>query len=219
MRKSLRYIVLTLAIILVLGACGNNNAANNNSTQNAENDSTNNNATVNEDDNASENNTAENEDDLSAILKTIEEADDQLNLKLGETGSYVTTLGTYDMTVTSAELKGYEFEGYESELDCWVVLDITIKNTSDETLQAEDLMEAMELTEVEEGSGYIDSAGAFESVEEFEGEIAPNEEKSAQFVAYAYESDTYFFRKTTGNIAGGSSNQVMWKIEKDDMKQ
>src|SRR5699024_1266613 len=110
MRKSLRYIVLTLAIMLVLGACGNNNDANNNST-------------VNEDDNASENNTAENEDDLSAILKTIEEADDQLNLKLGETGSYVTTLGTYDMTVTSAELKGYEFEGYESELDCWVVLD------------------------------------------------------------------------------------------------
>src|SRR5699024_3992619 len=113
------------------------------------------------------------------LLKSIEEADDQLDLSLGDTGSFVTTLGTYDMTVTSAESKGYEFEGIESELDDWILLDITIKNTSDKLLIAEDLMDPMELTEDLEGSGYMASSGAFEGVEEFEGEIEPGEELSA----------------------------------------
>ena len=80
-------------------------------------------------------------------------------------------------------------------------------------------MSSMELTEDEEGSGYMDSSGAFESVEAFEGDIAPGEEQSAQFIAYAYDEDTYYFRKSSGNIAGGSSNQVSWKINQSDMEQ
>lgn len=203
-----------LAMMWTLVAC-NNNAPNNNLNENENNPSTNHteNASSNED-----NTGTENENELSSLLDSIEEADDYLDLALGETGTFVTTLGTYDMTVTSAELKDYEFEGIESELDCWVLLNVTIKNTSDEPLNVEDLMESMELNEAEEGSGYMDASGAFDSVEAFEGEIGPGEEQSAQFIAYAYDSDTYYFRKSAGNIAGGSSNQVSWKINQSDMK-
>lgn len=212
MRRTLITSLLILAMTWTLAAC--NNDAPNNVNKNENNQTTNNteNAPSNEDG-------AENEDDLSSLLESIEEAEDQLDLSLGDTGSFVTTLGTYDMTVTSAELKEYEFEGIESELDLWILLDVTIKNTSDEPLNAEDLMSSMELTEDEEGSGYMDSSGAFESVEAFEGDIAPGEEQSAQFIAYAYDEDTYYFRKSSGNIAGGSSNQVSWKINQSDMEQ
>ena len=212
MRRTLITSLLILAMTWTLAAC--NNDAPNNVNENENNQTTNNteNAPSNEDG-------AENEDDLSSLLESIEEAEDQLDLSLGDTGSFVTTLGTYDMTVTSAELKEYEFEGIESELDLWILLDITIKNTSDEPLNAEDLMSSMELTEDEEGSGYMDSSGAFESVQAFEGDIAPGEEQSAQFIAYAYDEDTYYFRKSSGNIAGGSSNQVSWQINQSDMEQ
>lgn len=218
MKKLVISTMLSIVIIGVLGACGNN-TSNNDNEGNTNHEAQNNTENVNNNTANNNNNNDEEKGDLSSLLDEIEEADDYLDLTLGETGSFVTTLGTYDMTVTDAEIKGYEFEGYESELDLWIVLDVTIKNTSDEPLNAEDLMSSMELTEDEEGSGYMDSSGAFDSVTKFEGDIAPGEEQSAQFVAYAYDEDTYHFRKSSGNIAGGSSNQVTWKIERSDMKE
>ncbi len=192
--------ILILSIIWTLGACSDKDASNdNNLAENTEN-------------NSSEEDSSEKDDDLKSLLKSIEEADDQLDLAIGDTGSFVTTLGNYDMTVTAAESKGYEFEGIESELDDWILLDVTIKNTSDKSLNAEDLMSSMELTEDLEGSGYMDSSGAFDSVEDFQGEIEPGKEQSAQFIAYAYDANTYYFRKSSGNVAGGSSNQVIWNI-------
>lgn len=214
MKRIITLFIMTFMVVMILGACSDKKdneepVSGNDSVENANNDST---ETDNEE-------ATEEDDDLTTLLKTIEEAEDQLDLSIGDVGSFVTTLGTYDMTVTSAESKGYEFEGIESELDDWILLDVIIKNTSDEPLNAEDLMSSMELTEDQEGSGYMDSSGAFESVDEFDGEIEPGEEKSAQFIAYAYESDKYYFRKSSGNIAGGSSNQVVWNINASDMKK
>ena len=215
MKRTSITIMLALTIIWALVACSDKNESNEDDTNNED-------SVENEESESAESDSVEedeDDDDLTTLLKTIEDADDQLDLSLGDTGSFVTTLGTYDMTVTSAESKGYEFEGIESELDDWILLDVTIKNTSDEPLDAEDLISSMELTEDLDGSGYSDSAGAFDEAEEFEGEIEPGEEKSAQFVAYAYESDTYYFRKNSGNIAGGSSNQLIWNINTSDMEK
>jgi len=215
MKRTSITIMLALTIIWALVACSDKNESNEDDTNNED-------SVENEESESAESDSVEedeDDDDLTTLLKTIEDADDQLDLSLGDTGSFVTTLGTYDMTVTSAESKGYEFEGIESELEDWILLDVTIKNTSDEPLDAEDLISSMELTEDLDGSGYSDSAGAFDEAEEFEGEIEPGEEKSAQFVAYAYESDTYYFRKNSGNIAGGSSNQLIWNINTSDMEK
>lgn len=215
MKRTSITIMLALTIIWALVACSDKNESNEDAANNED-------SVENEESESAESDSVEedeDDDDLTTLLETIEDADDQLDLSLGDTGSFVTTLGTYDMTVTSAESKGYEFEGIESELDDWILLDVTIKNTSDEPLDAEDLISSMELTEDLDGSGYSDSAGAFDEAEEFEGEIEPGEEKSAQFVAYAYESDTYYFRKNSGNIAGGSSNQLIWNINTSDMEK
>src|SRR5699024_7798637 len=214
MKKNFITLLLVLMMLFVLGACSDKkepnveNDVDNNVTENSENDAK---------DKEKDEDEAEEEDELTALLDAIKEADDQLDLKLGDTGSFVTTLGTYDMTVTSAELKGYEFEGIESQLEGWIVLDVTIKNTSDKSLNVEDVIGSMDMTEDLEGSGNMDAAGAFDNVQSFEGEISPGEEQSAQFVSETYDSDMYYFRKNSGNVAGGSSNQVIWNISLDDM--
>ncbi|MBB5147066.1 hypothetical protein HNQ35_002283 [Cerasibacillus quisquiliarum] len=144
--------------------------------------------------------------------------EDQLDLKLGDTGKFDTTLGTYEMTVTSAKIIDSELDGNEPYNYGFILLDITIKNTSNHDLDAEDLMVSMEVTDNLDGSGHIDSSGAFESVQELEGTIKPGEELSGQFITDIYDSDEYYFRKKEGNVAGGSSNQVIWTIPADEAK-
>lgn len=46
-----------------------------------------------------------------------EEVGDQRALVVGETGTFVTTLGTYEMTVESAEIVGTELDGEPSLFD------------------------------------------------------------------------------------------------------
>src|SRR5699024_10609562 len=107
---------------------------------------------------------------------------------------------------------GYELEDIESQLDDWILLDVTIKNTSDKRLNAEDIMGAMEVTDNLEGSGSIGAVGAFDGVKDFQGEIEPGEEQSAQFITEVFEADKYYFRKVSWNVSGGRSNQVIWII-------
>src|SRR5699024_4036050 len=139
--------------------------------------------------------------------------EDQLDLKLGDTGTFETTLGTYEMTLDDAELIGNELDGVKTMLDELILLDITVKNIGDTTLNIEDAIESMHISDSKDGSGFYDGAEDFESVEKFTGELEPGEEKSGQFISDVSRSDQYFFRKDSGNITAGSSNQVMWTFE------
>ncbi|MBB5147453.1 hypothetical protein HNQ35_002682 [Cerasibacillus quisquiliarum] len=162
-------------------------------------------------------NTKDNDDDSGKSTSEIT-TEDQLDLKLGDTGKFDTTLGTYEMTVTSAKIIDSELDGNEPYNYGFILLDITIKNTSNHDLDAEDLMISMEVTDNLDGSGHIDSSGAFESVQELEGTIKPGEELSGQFITDIYESDEYYFREDPGNVAAGGSNQVIWTIPADEAK-
>ncbi|GEN32514.1 hypothetical protein HNQ35_002277 [Cerasibacillus quisquiliarum] len=144
--------------------------------------------------------------------------EDQLDLKLGDTGKFDTTLGTYEMTVMSAKLLDSEFEGIESQLDRFILLDIKVKNTSNNDLKLDDIMASIEITEDLEGSGFGDSSGAFDSIEELTGEIKPGEEIFGQFITEVYDSDVYYFREGPGVVAAGWSNQVIWTIPADEAK-
>ncbi|MBU5593856.1 hypothetical protein KQI76_01650 [Amphibacillus sp. MSJ-3] len=209
MRKFLIAFGVLLLSITMLAACNDKDENTNDSEQPEE----------QVDENSDENN--EN-DDLATDDQTEDAADldveDQVDLSIGDTGHFYTDIGSYDMTVTTAELKGYELEGIESQLDDWILLDVTIKNTSDTTLNVEDIMGTMEVTDNLEGSGSIGAVGAFDSVEDFQGEIGPGEEQSGQFITEVFEADQYYFRKISGNVAGGSSNQVIWTIKAEDLK-
>jgi hypothetical protein len=143
-------------------------------------------------------------------------AEDQLDLGIGDTGAFDTTLGTYEMTLNSAKLLGAEFDGEETLLDELILLDITIKNVSDNEMKIEELMESMGVSSDLDGSNSYDGAEDFDSIEKFEGVLAPGEEKTGQFITDVYTAEEYYFKKDSGNITGGSSNQVIWTIKADE---
>lgn len=186
--------------LLVLGACNNDTSKDK----------------VENDDNGVESVIPDEEEDVNDSKG--EEGQDQLDLLVGDTGTFVTTLGTYEMTLNDAALKGKEFEGVKSTRDDIILLDITIKNTDDDTLDLEDLIYSMEIADDLEGAGSGDNAEGFDTVDAFKGEIEPGEEKSAQFLTTVNTADEYFFRKDSGIVATKGSNQVIWTIKTEEIK-
>lgn len=83
-------------------------------------------------------------------------------------------MGTYELTVETAEIVGEELDG--------------------------------------EGSGFSNGASEFKSIDLFEGELQPGEERTTQFIGDINTADEYFFRKNQGNVEAGTSNQVIWTI-------
>ena len=206
MKNNMWITAIILLCILMLGACSNDEDV---ATDVDNNEEESNDLEGNEPDES------EKESDNETDDEEKPEVEDQLDLVLGDTGTFDTTLGTYEMTVEHAELSK-EVEEEKSTRDGFILLDITIKNTSDHPLDAEDLIYSMEVTNNLDHSGSTDHADGFDTVEEFNGELEPGDEQSAQFLTIVDDSDEYFFRKTVGNIGGGSSNQVVWTIQADE---
>lgn len=222
MRKIMMFVIL-LSTVIVLGACGDKN----NNTENKEPDSNVNNVEPdtnldegqnNDTENQTNNENENNGDEDNATGNPKGDTEDQLDLSIGDTGTFDTTLGQYEMTLNKAELIDGELEGEKSTRDGYILLDITIKNVSDETLDLEDLIYSMEVTDNLDYTGSQDHADVYDTVDAFEGDIEPGEEKSAQFLTIVDDSEEYFFRKAVGNVAGGSSNQVIWSFSAEEAK-
>lgn len=201
MKKSLIKIMTLLFIISILASCNNDN---NNQTDIKENDDIGEVVEREED---------TNEESEEVADGTNDSVEDQRDLTLGETGTFKTTLGTYEVTLESAEIVGSELDGESSLLDELIVLELSFKNIGDNILLAEEIMYDMQITEDLETSGNPNGAEEFDSIDVFEGEIQPGEEKAAQFIGDIYTADQYFFSKAEGNVAAGTSNQVIWTIQ------
>lgn len=158
------------------------------------------------------------EEDNSSTTGDKDRVEDQENLKIGDTGTFDTTLGQYEMTLDRAELVDGELEGEKSTRDGYIILDITIKNTSDQTQDLEELIYSMEVISNLDHTGSQDHAHVYDTITAFEGDIEPGEKASAQFLTIVDDSEEYFFRKAVGNIAGGSSNQVIWSFSAEEAK-
>lgn len=159
------------------------------------------------------------EEEESEDSEKVEEVDDQLELSIGDTGFFDSPLGTYEITVDTAELLGKEFEGVESTRDDIILLKLTVKNTSDEQLLVDELIESMEVADDLEGAGSGDNGVGFDSIDPLEGSIEADEEITGHFLTTVNESDTYYFRKNPGTVKSSDSNQVIWIIEKDDLEK
>lgn len=141
--------------------------------------------------------------------------EDQLDLKIGDTAKFDTTLGTYEITLHSVKLIE-DLDGETSELDELMVLDLTVKNTSETNMDVSDLVGSIEVTDDLEGAGFSDVSGYFSSIETIEGELAPGEEKSGQMITDVYHSDKYFLRKSPGLVAAGTTNDAIWTIQAEE---
>lgn len=224
MKKTLWLISILFISAMLLGACGDdkkkneneNNApdVNLNEEQNKGNEEENN-SVSNEENNIGNNETNEN---TNSEKPSKGDTGDQLDLKIGDTGTFDTVLGKYDMTLNSAELVDGEIEGEKSTRDGFIILELTIKNVGEAPVDLEDIIVSMEVASNLDHSGSTDHAAGFDTLKEFDGELAPGEEESAQFMTIVDDTENYYFRKLVGNIASGSSNQVIWTFSADEAK-
>src|SRR5699024_3170775 len=104
----------------------------------------------------------ENEDDSSGngIFEVTEE--DQLDLSVGDTGVLETSIGTYELTVESAEILGAELDGQETPLEEIILLELTFENIGDDIIIAEDIMSILEISPLYDGSGYSNAAEVYD---------------------------------------------------------
>lgn len=100
-----------------------------------------------------------------------------------------------------------------------MLVDITIKNTGDETHPTEDFLYGMEVRHEIEGSGYQIYGYYYDTEEEIKPELAPGEETSGQFIGETYEGDTYYLRLRPSIAESGASNQVTWIIPTEEVTQ
>lgn len=148
-----------------------------------------------------------------------EEVEDQLELSIGDTGIFESPLGTYEITVNEAELLGKKFEGVESTRDDIILLDITVKNTSDEQLLVDEIMDPMEVTDDLDEAGSGDNGIGFDSIDPLKGSLEAGEEMTGHFLTTVNKSKTYYFRLDPDVVKEHDSNQVIWEIKKKDLKE
>lgn len=222
MKKILSFLTTVLLTGMVLTACNGGNEGEENTEE-----------IVNESQGLPDDTEEDTDEDMNEEIEETEETnedgsssngvfevteEDQLDLSVGDTGVLQTSIGTYELTVESAEIIGTELDGEESLLDELIVLDLTFKNIGDDVIIAEDVMSILEIGESHEGSGFPNGASEFDSIEEFEGEIQPGEERTAQFIGDVYTSEAYYFRQLAGTVAAEASNEVIWTIPDEEAR-
>lgn len=138
--------------------------------------------------------------------------DPQTDLRLGDTAIVESTIGTYELTVHTAEIVGTELDGEKALIDELILLGMTFKNIGDLPIVAEDVMLNLGIKTDLESSDNTNAAASFESVEFFEGEIAPGEEREAQFIADTKTADEYYFGSGSGVVASGAHNEIRFTI-------
>ncbi|WP_185970951.1 DUF4352 domain-containing protein [Alkalicoccobacillus porphyridii] len=142
--------------------------------------------------------------------------EDQLDLKIGDTATIESTIGLYEITLHGVEVT-QEVDGQLSELDEYMIAELTIRNIGEEPIDALDTIGNLELTDMPEGAGMTDSAEYFEEVNSFEGDINPNEEATAQALYYTYDADEYYVLVNEGLVGTGAvKNQITFTFEKSE---
>lgn len=220
MRKLLLMIITVLFTGAILIACSDDGDSTAGNDQDTDNETTD---TVDETEDNNENEGSEDEDSEAEVENDDDSSDssgglfdlteeDQVDLKIGDTATVQTSIGTYELTVDEAEIVGSELDGVSTELEQLIVLDLTFKNVDSEPLSAEDIMSSLGVTDILDGPNNHNSAEAYESIDDFEGELAPGEERKTQFIADVYTAEEYYFRQNPGVVAAGTSNDVMWTI-------
>ncbi|RDW21720.1 hypothetical protein [Oceanobacillus chungangensis] len=194
MKKVLTLLMILVAITLFISACGDDMEPTNNTTP------------AESEDNTSEEESFSSENDLNI------EAEDQLDLRIGDKGTFDTTIGQFEITLDGAKIIKEKLDGEESQLDDLLLLDLTVKNISGETMLLEDILESTIVKDNLEHSGNHDASGYFDSVKGLTGEIADGEIISGQFITDINERDEYYLVQDSGAVSIGTTNQVMWTI-------
>src|SRR5690606_8640596 len=196
MKKIIMAITILLFFSLILAACGEEKEDSSEPNQTAP--ETNNEQDDNkpeEDSKTDEEDENDSQDSTGADFETG--TDDQLDLGIGDTGTFVTLFGTYEVTLVSAKLED-EINGEKSDLDRFIILHFKIKNTRQEPQGFTNIIYSLEVTYDLESSFYSDAAEFFNGYEKMSGTLEPNEEVEGKFLVFVKDSVVYYFRTKPG---------------------
>ncbi|SDZ18078.1 protein of unknown function [Evansella caseinilytica] len=142
----------------------------------------------------------------------------QLDLRLGDTGRFSDTVGAYEITIHSVK-KEDEVDGKPSQLDYFLIVDLTIKNIGDSVIDAEDTVGVLDQSDDIDLSVSDDISHLYESIEQLSGELSPGEEITGQALFHSYDNDQQYLKIREGLIAAGAVyNQVIWTIDKSEIE-
>ena len=201
MKKHIKLSTFIVATFAVLVACNNDEPSASEETTREVNDE------MNEMD--------ETDSDESEAMAD-EEFNDQLDLRIGDTGTVESTTGLYEITLNGVEVI-QEVDGQMSELDEFMIAEFTIRNIGEEAIDALDTIGNFELTDAPEAAGMTDMAEHFEGVDAFDGNINPGEQATAQTLYYTFDADEYYVLVTEGLVGTGAvKNKITFTFEKSE---
>ena len=136
--------------------------------------------------------------------------ENQLDLTLGDTAEIKTELDHYNVTLDAARIEE-EINQQRSQLEQFVVLDVTVENIGKEPLKLEDVVFNIQVSDLDAGGGNGDIAPLL-GEPEFAGELGPGEKQQGTLIFESYKSEngTYYMYLGHGFEAAGLMNKATW---------
>ena len=141
---------------------------------------------------------------------------DQTELKIGDTGQAESTTGKYEITVNSVQMKD-EINGKAPSIDHLFLVDVTVKNIGDSTIDAMERIGTLELTANLEGGGWGEDTKFYQLSNPLTGTLEPGQSVTGEVVFQGFDGETYYIRADIGLIgAGAVKNKTTWTFAKSE---
>ena len=135
MKNGLTSVLLIVVITFILGACGDEEVTKPNEAEQNLNETIEGEQKDNEEGEDYGTSSTHDEEDTDRSVRFETSTEDQLDLRIGDKGKFDTDLTTFEITLNGAEIID-EVDDISSQLDSFILLDITLKNTGEETYTA-----------------------------------------------------------------------------------
>lgn len=142
----------------------------------------------------------------------------QINLKVGDTANVKTDISHYLLTLNSVKFKNGEINGQKSQLEAYIVADITLKNIGNKTIKAEEAMKNLQLTDLLKGSGEPDDSVLLGDPNAIKGNLKPGQSKSGEAVFQVYKKNKYYLINNPGLVASGVLNNIRFTFHASEAK-
>ena len=141
---------------------------------------------------------------------------DQTELKIGDTGQAESTTGKYEITVNSVQMKD-EINGEKPKIDHLFLVEVTVKNIGDSTIDAMERIGTLEFSNDPESGGGGEFTEFYPPSNPLTGTLEPGQSATGEVVFQGYDGETYYIRADIGLIgAGAVKNKTTWTFSKSE---
>lgn len=209
MKKTTTLIALLMGAPLILGACNDSNETDQRTATDE--------SPLQEDHSTEDNVDEDVDNDTTDTGTPVEESEDQMDLVVGDTAVMHSNVSSFEFSLNSVEMVE-EIDGEIPELDGYIIASITIENTGDEPIDAQETSRVFEYTSYLEGPGMPDDSAYYDEYEGVEGDIAPGEEMSGTAVYQGYIEEVNHLRVKPGLAGTSLVNDAVFTFTLDELE-